>query len=389
MKQKPLYFDANATTPIHPDVLAAMRPFLEEEFGNPSSAHLWGRRAKDAVEEARSRCAVFLGCEAREIIFTSSGTESNNLAVLGALGSEAARRNPSPGSLGVHCVTTMIEHGSVLDSLRWLESWGVQVTRLAPGSSGAVSVGDFFAALRPDTVFASVMLVNNETGVIQPVREMAEEARARNIVFHVDAVQGAGKIRFTAPDLGADLVTLAGHKAEGPKGGALLYARRGTRLSPIIHGGSQDGKLRGGTHNVPAIVGCGAAFARADRSAEASRSRTPLRDAFEEAVLKAVPGAVVNGAGAPRVWNTANITFPGISGEALLERLDREGVAASRGAACSAGLEKPSHVLSAMGLSRERAISSIRFSFLSSVTEEEIFRGAAAVAACVMGLRRG
>jgi cysteine desulfurase len=388
MEQRPLYFDANATTPVHPDVFARMRPYLEEEFGNPSSSHRWGQRAKNAVDEARFRVAAVLGCATSEVVFTSSGTEANNLAVLGFFSAEAERRESPLKRLDVHCVTTMIEHSSIMEIFRWLENWGIGLTRIAPDKDGRVSAAAVGAALRPNTILVSVMMVNNETGVIQPVRDIASLARERGIAVHVDAIQGAGKLDVSAEALGTDLITLSAHKAEGPKGCGVLYVRRGRRLSPILHGGSMDGNLRGGTHDVPAIAGCGAALSRADAHRPEAADKACLRDRFEAAVIRGVPDAVVNGAGTDRVWNTANISFPGIPGEALLARLDIAGLAASRGSACAAGTAKPSHVLASMGLPRDIVNSAVRFSFLPSVTEEEIDRGAEIVTTCVQGLKK-
>jgi cysteine desulfurase len=388
MEQRPLYFDANATTPVHPEVLSLMRPYLEEEFGNPSSSHRWGQKAKNAVDEARFQTAAVLGCSTTEVVFTSSGTEANNLAILGFFSAEAEKRESPLKRLDAHCVTTMIEHGSTLDTFRWLENWGIGLTRVAPDRSGRVSAEAVAAALRPNTILISVMQVNNETGVVQPVQAISALARDRGIAFHIDAVQGTGKLPVSADSLGGDFITLAAHKAEGPKGCGVLYVRRGRRLSPILHGGSMDGNIRGGTHDVPAIVGCGAALIRSDSYRLESAGKAPLRDRFEAAVLRGIPDAAVNGAGADRVWNTSNISFPGVPGEALLARLDLAGLAASRGSACAAGNAKPSHVLAAMDLPRELVNSAIRFSFLPSVTEGDIDRGVEITVACVQGLRK-
>ena len=386
-----LYFDANATTPVHPEVFAALRPFLEAEYGNPASQHAWGQRAKNALDEARLAVASFLGCGTQCIVFTSSGTEANNLAILGHLQREASVRAEKEGGLpsfsGFHCVTSAIEHSSILDTFAWLEKQGVSVTYVKPGRDGRLAVQDFEKALKPETKLVSCMAVNNETGVVQPAREIAALAKARGIASHTDAVQALGKLPVSLADLGADYLSFSAHKIEGPKGCGVLYVKPGKKPLPILHGGSQETYLRGGTHNLPAIVGCGAAFARLEPSAsfddEEEARKSGLRNRFEAEVLKALPLAEVNGAGAKRVWNTSNLSFPGLLGRALLVRLDLAGLAASLGSACSSGAAKDSHVLLAMGLDRERTSSAVRFSLLPSVTEEEVDRAAAIVVACV------
>ncbi len=382
------YFDANATTPIHPAVYARMELFLKEEFGNPSSIHRWGQRARNAVEEARFQVAEFLRCNPTEVVFTGSGTEANNLAIFGVVNRIAEQKVTSLRNLSGHCVVSAIEHSSVLDPFRWLEGWGVDISYIAPGPQGRIDPNRILEAIRPDTFLVSLMQVNNETGVIQPVKEISTVTRERRISLHVDAIQGAGKIPVVPSELGADLLTLAPHKSEGPKGVGVLYLRRGLKIAPLIQGGSLDGGVRGGTHNVPAIVGCGAAFARIDEEYLSTIPiKTALRDRFEQ-TLEAKLGAEINGKRVDRVWNTSNLSFPGISAEVLLVRLDQAGIAASRGSACTAGSTKPSYVLLAMGLERDRVLSSLRFSFLPSVTEEEIDRAIEIIQECVAKLRK-
>ncbi|MCX7788166.1 MAG: cysteine desulfurase [Spirochaetes bacterium] len=383
-----LYFDANATTPIHPEVYKKMEPFLQEEFGNPSSIHYWGQRARNALEEARFQVAKFLHCSPLEVVFTGSGTEANNLAILGLVSRLAEQRESSLKNLRGHCVVSALEHSSVLDPFKWLEGWGIEVTYVAADASGRVDPERIIASIREETFLVSLMLVNNETGVIQSVPEVGRVTRERRIPFHVDAIQAAGKLPVVPEDLEADLLTLAPHKAEGPKGVGVLFIRRGCKLSPLIRGGSLDGGLRGGTHNVPAIVGCGATFARLDEEyLERVREKASLRDRFERALEERL-SVEVNGKGAGRVWNTSNVSFPGVASDVLLVRLDQAGLAASRGSACAAGSTKPSHVLLSMGLDRSRVLSSIRFSFLPSITEREVDLAVDMIEECVKDLRK-
>ncbi len=383
-----LYFDANATTPLHPEVYGKIEPYLREEFGNPSSIHYWGQRARNALEEARFQVADYLRCSPLEVVFTGSGTEANNLAILGLVSRLAEQRVSSLKNLGGHCVVSGVEHSSVLDPVRWLEGWGVEVTYIPAETNGRIDPNRIIDSIREETFLVSLMLVNNETGVIQPVHEVGRVTRERRIPFHVDAIQGAGKLPVIPEELGADLLTLAPHKAEGPKGVGVLFIRRGCKISPLIRGGSLDGGLRGGTHNVPAIVGCGAAFARLDEEyLKQVREKVSLRDRFERELEKRLM-AEVNGKGAERVWNTSNVSFPGVASDVLLVRLDQAGIAASRGSACAAGSTKPSHVLLSMGLDRARVLSSIRFSFLPSITEREVDLAVDIIEECVKDLRK-
>ncbi len=392
----PLYLDANATTEIHPEVLAAMRPYLEAEFGNPSSLHGWGQRAKLALDEARLMVAAFLGCGTQSVVFTSSGSEANNLAIIGHLQREAAVRAETSGGLpsiaGFHCVVSAIEHSSVADTYAFLEKQGVAVSWVRPGRDGRVKAEDFEREMRPETRLVSCMAVNNETGVVQPAREIAALARSRGVACHTDAVQAAGKLPVSADAVGADYLSLSAHKIEGPKGCGVLYVRPGKKPLPVIHGGSQEGYLRGGTHNLPAIVGCGAAFARLETASRFDEdeiaAKAAIRDRFEAAVLAALPDAQVNGASAKRVWNTSNISFPGLLGKALLVRLDLAGLAASLGSACASGAARDSHVLTAMGLGRELTSSAVRFSFPPHAAVEDADRAAEIVVSCVLAMER-
>jgi cysteine desulfurase NifS len=361
-----VYLDHNATTGIDPEVLAAMLPLLGEEGGNPSSIHTAGNLARRALESARRKVARALNCTARCIVFTGGGSEANNLAIAGV-----ARRLQTQGR---HLVTTALEHPAVLDCCRALQKEGWELTILPANRSGLVTTADFKAALRPDTVLASVMLANNETGALQPVVELARIARQRGILFHTDAVQVLGKMDLDVEALGVDLLSLSAHKVHGPKGVGVLYVRRGVALSPLIRGGGQERGLRAGTENVPGIVGfgkaCELAIRRLNSGSMAKAAR--LRDALEAGIRAMVPEAVRNGPDSERLPNTLNITLPGIRGESLVLFLDRRGIAFSSGSACKSGKPAPSHVLLAMGLSPEQAHCAVRFSLGPHNTLEEI-----------------
>jgi cysteine desulfurase len=365
MPESVIYFDHNATTPLHPDVWAAMRPFLSEGFGNPSSLHSEGRRARDAVEEARAQVAQLLGASAAEIIFTSGGSEADNLAIVGGA---LARRQQ-----GRHLITTQIEHPAVLGSCRFLEAQGFRVTYLPVNAAGVVDPDDLARALTDETILVSVMHANNEVGTIQPLRDCAALAHARGAWVHTDAVQSAGKIPTVVDDLGVDLLSLSGHKIYGPKGVGALYVRRGVALAPLITGGPQEQGWRGGTEAVAAIVGLGAAacLALADMPTEMARIAA-LRDRLEQGVLAAIPDVAVNGAAAPRLATTTNLSFRDVDGQSLVVALDLRGVAASTGSACSSGSLEPSHVLIAMGLPAEWLRGAVRFSLGRSNTPQEV-----------------
>ncbi len=353
-----IYLDHNATTPLDPEVLAAMGPFLETEWGNPSSIHHAGGAARTAVEAARRKVAQALNCTARRIIFTSGGSEADNLALLGV--AKAWRGQ------GRHLVTAAIEHPAVLATCRALEDQGWQVTRLPVDREGRVEPVTFAAALRDDTVMASIMLANNETGAIQPIAELVRHARARGVLFHCDAVQALGKIPIDIEDLGVDLLALSAHKVHGPKGIGALFVRQGIELAPLIHGGDQERGLRAGTENVAGIVGFGKACELALRRLNhGSMKRTAeLRDRLAAGIAELVPGARRNGPGeADRLLpNTLNLTLPGIRGESLVLHLDRRGICFSSGSACKSGSPEPSPALLALGLSTDQAHCAVRFS---------------------------
>ena len=354
--RRTVYLDHNATTPVHPDVLEAMLPFLREQCGNPSSIHSRGNAAQDALEGARRKVARTLNCAARRVIFTGGGSEADNLALKGVAWAQRDR--------GRHLVTTVIEHPAVLAACDWLESEGFEITRLGVDRQGRVDSSAFAAALRDDTVLASVMMANNEIGTIQPIAELAAIARGRGVLFHTDAVQALGKIAIDVEALGVDLLSLSAHKVHGPKGIGALYMRRGLTLSPLVHGGKQEGGLRAGTENVPAAVGFGKACELAGRWLHAREGErlARLRDRLEEGIAELVPEARVNGDRQARLPNTSNMTLPGMRGESLVLFLDRRGVCFSSGSACKSGDPRPSHVLRAIGLSEEEAHCAIRLS---------------------------
>ncbi len=374
------YFDHNATTPVAPEVLRAMEPCFAEVYGNASSIHYFGQQAKMLVEQARRQVAGLLGCRPQEIVFTSGGTEANNLAVLGTVRSADRERR--------HVITTAIEHPSVLDACRQLQREGVEVTFLRVGSDGVVSPQDVRAALRPETVLISVMHANNETGVIQPLREIAAIACEAGVPLHADGVQSAGKIATSVRELGVDLFGLSGHKIYGPKGAGALFVRRGTRIGPVLFGGHHERDRRGGTENVPGIVGLGAAAELARRTLATETERLArLRDGLERNLLDRLEAAGVNGGRAPRVPNTTNVYVDYLEGESLVIALDLKGMAVSTGAACSSGAIEPSHVLTAMGLRPERAKASLRFSLGRQTSSEHIDALLGAVEEVVARLR--
>ncbi len=373
------YLDYNATTPVDPRALEAMLPFLRGEFGNPSSLHWFGQRSRAAVEEARERVARLVGAEPAEIVFTASGSESDNMALRGV----AAKAKPSRRTL----VTSAIEHHAVLNAAKALRDEGWRLAVVGVGEDGSLDFADLDARLDQTSALVSVMLANNETGVVQPFAEVARLAHARGAIVHCDAVQAAGKIPIDVRALDVDLLTLSAHKLYGPKGIGCLYVRRGTPMAPLVRGGGQERNRRAGTENVPGIAGFGAAATLALESLAADAARLcALRDRLETRLL-ACPGARRNGA-EPRLPNTANVSFEGTEAENLLIALDLEGVAVSTGAACAAGAVEPSHVLRAMGLPPERVQSSLRLSLGRPTTEEEIDRAADVITAVVERQRR-
>jgi cysteine desulfurase len=361
-----VYLDNNATTPVLPEVLEAMRPYFGERFGNASSIHHHGQDTRAAVEHARQSVAALLGCRASEIVFTSGGTEADNLAIFGVVRS------------GDHVVTSAIEHHAVLNSCKHLSAEGCEVTYVPVDGQGLVDPADVKRAIRTNTKLITIMLANNETGVLQPAAEIGKIAAETDICFHTDAVQAAGKIRLDVNQIGCDLLTISGHKFHGPQGVGALYVRKGTQLAPRLHGGSHERSRRAGTENVPAIAGFGkaadlalAGFARGDDVRGDDVKMADARDRLERELLS-IEATGLNGEGAARVPNTTNIYFEGIDGEALVIALDLKGLAVSTGAACSSGSIEPSHVLIAMGLPVARAKASLRFSLGKQNTPEDI-----------------
>ncbi len=377
-----LYADCNATTPLDPEVRVAMAEALDEGFGNPSSLHQAGQQARRLVERARAQVAALVGARPDEILFTSGGTEADNLAVLGAVaGVPPGRRR---------LVTTSVEHQAVLGPCEHLRAAGADVVLAGVDGEGRLLLDALARTVGPETALVSVMLANHDTGVVQPVAEVAGLARAAGALVHTDAVQAAGKLPIDVDALGVSLLSLSSHKLHGPKGAGALYVRRGVTVRPLVHGGRQERTLRPGTENVPAVVGFGKAceLARSRLAADAAHLRE-LRDRFEQALMARVQGCEVNGsvsAGA-RLPNTSNLAFAGVDAEALTVRLDLLGMAASRGSACSAGDPAPSHVLLAMGQSAARARSAVRFSFGRTTAAADIDRAVELVAAAVQKLR--
>jgi cysteine desulfurase len=377
-----VYFDHNATTPLAPQVLEAVVSCLGHTYGNASSIHYFGQAAKQRLEAARRQLARLIHANPAEVVFTGGGTESDNMALLGVVHSAPARNGRR------HLITTAIEHPAVLAACAQLEREGVAITRLPTGSTGAVDPDDVRAALRPETVLISVMHANNETGVIQPIEPIARLAREAGALFHVDGVQGLGKLPVEVKALGLDLYSMSAHKLYAPKGVGALYIRKGVRLAPLTFGGHHERDRRPGTENIAGIAGFGTAAELAFDSAEDLTRIASLRDRLERTVLDRIPGTGVNGAGACRVPNTTNIYFDGIDGEALVIALDLRGFAVSTGSACSSGAVTPSHVLTAMGLPAERARASIRFSLGAPNTPQQVDALADALEESVTHLRR-
>jgi cysteine desulfurase len=369
MTHHPIYLDHNATTPLLPEVVDAMLPYLREEFGNPSSAHAYGWRARDAVAQARSRVAALLGASPDEIVFTSGGTEANNLAIRGA-----AEVLAPPA----HVVTSVVEHPATARPCAWLEARGWRVTRLGVDEAGRVREDDAMAALASGADLVTVMHSNNETGVLQPVTEIARAARARGAIVHTDAAQSVGKVPVHVAALEVDLLSIAGHKLYAPKGVGALYVRRGVRLAPLSLGAAHEHGLRPGTENVASIVGLGVAcdVARRDLDAVAARTRS-LRDGLFDLLATAVAGLRLQGHAEHRLPNTLNVRFPGVRGAALLDAA-RE-VAASTGSACHDHEEHASPVILAMGVPAQDALGSVRLSLGRSTTHDDVARAAEAL----------
>ena len=376
-----IYLDHAATTPVSETVLEAMLPFFRVNTGNASAIHGTGREARKAVEKARKQVADALGAEPGEIIFTGSGSESDNLAVKGTAFAMEQK--------GRHLITTAIEHPAVLNACRWLEKHGFEVTYVMPDRKGRIDPEAIRKEIREDTVLISVMAANNEIGTLEPVAEIGKIARGNGILFHIDAVQAVGAIPVDVNRWNADLLSLSAHKFRGPKGTGALYIRKGTRIDPLISGGEQERGLRAGTENVPGIVGMGQAIEEATEKLGQNAARNAmLRNRLAEGILSSVPDAFLNGAREERLPNNCSIRFEGIDGEALLLRLDLAGIAASAGSACTAGSQEISHVLKAIGLSDEEAQSSLRLTTGEDNTEEEIDETIQNVKAIVKDLRR-
>lgn len=357
-----VYLDNNATTPILPEVFEAMQAYFGERFGNASSIHHHGQETRAAVERARESVAALLGCRASEIVFTSGGTEGDNLAIFGLT---------QPGQ---HVISSTIEHHAVLNSCRHLEASGCEVTYVPVNGQGQVDPDDVRRALRANTRLITIMMANNETGVLQAVEEIGKVAADADVYFHTDAVQAAGKVVIDVKHIGCDLLSISGHKMNAPQGVGALYVRKRTTLRPMLFGGSHERSRRAGTENVPGIVALGKAaeLAREAFSRGDLEQMSGMRDRLEQTILSQVESTGVNGRGAPRVPNTSSIHFDCIEGEALVIALDLKGVAVSTGAACSSGAIEPSHVLTAMGMPPERARGSLRFSLGKQNTPEEV-----------------
>ncbi len=357
-----VYFDNNASTPVLPEVFDAMRPYFGERFGNASSIHHHGQDTRAAVERARESVATLVGCRSSEIVFTSGGTEGDNLAIFGLARS------------GDHVISSTIEHHAVLNACKHLEEMGCEVTYVPVDGRGQVDPDDVRRALRKNTRLITIMMANNETGVLQPVEAIGKIAAEADVYFHTDGVQAAGKVPLDVNRIGCDLLSISGHKMHAPQGVGALHVRKGTLLQPMLYGGRHERSRRAGTENVPGIVALGKAaelaqetFQRGDDKAMAAS-----RDRIQKTILENVEATGLNGEGAPRVPNTTNIYFDYIEGEALVIALDLKGLAVSTGAACSSGAIEPSHVLTAMGLRPDRARASIRFSLGKQNTPEEI-----------------
>lgn len=373
-----IYLDHNSTTPVLPEVLEAMLPCFTDAFGNASSMHAAGRRTRARLQTARRQVAQLLACDPAEVVFTSGGTESDNLALKGML-------NP-----GDHLIVSRIEHSAIRSTCLWLQRQGCEVTSVEVNRQGQVEPDSIRATLKSNTKLISVMMANNETGVLQPVEEIGRIAAEADVWFHTDAVQAAAKVPISVDAIRCDLLTISAHKFHGPQGIGALYLRRGTPLRAQLHGGQQEKRHRPGTENVAAIAGMGKACELALTGlADGSGQRiSALRNHLEEALIGLVPDTRINGKASPRVANTSNILFEHVSGDALVLALDELGIAASRGSACSAGGSDPSSTLMAMGLTGEQSRSSVRFSLGKLNTAEEIDRALTAIPDVVDALRR-
>jgi len=362
---KRVYLDHSATTPVRPEVAQIVMEYMTDKFGNPSSVHSFGREVKAALDKAREQVAALINAQAEEILFTSGGTESDNMAVLGAARTYAER--------GKHIITSAIEHHAVLYACQALEKEGFTVTYLPVDEMGLVSVDELQKAIRPETILISIMHVNNEVGTIQPIAEIGQIAAERGIIFHTDAVQSLGKIPLDVRAMNIDLLSGSGHKIYAPKGIGFLYVRKGVRIKNIMYGGSQERMKRPGTENLPGIVGLGLAAELAGQEREKEMSRlTRLRDKLISGIRERIPNVKLNGHPQQRVAINVNVSFDFVEGESILLTLDMKGIAASSGSACASGSLDPSHVLTAMGLSEESAHGAVRMTLGRDNTEEDI-----------------
>ncbi|MFS0561817.1 cysteine desulfurase family protein [Terribacillus sp. 179-K 1B1 HS] len=376
---KPIYLDHAATSPMHPDVIQAMIPVMESTFGNPSSVHAFGREARHIVDVAREKVAASIGATDKQIIFTSGGTEADNMALIGVANACSER--------GKHIITTAIEHHATLHAASYLESLGYEVTYLPVDESGLIKLADLQAALRPDTVLVSVMMINNETGIMQPIQAIGDLLQAHPAYFHTDAVQAYGTEEIDVDALGVDLLSVSAHKINGPKGIGALYVRDGVRIKPITFGGEQERKRRAGTENVASIVGFGKAAELAMQKRKERRAAyQQLQDTFVDELKLAGIDFSINGGSGQRTAGITNISFPGTNVESLLMNFDLSGVTVSSGSACTAGSVDPSHVLKAMYGDDERVTNSIRFSFGYGNTVESVREAAQTVAAIIKRL---
>ena len=360
-----VYMDNNATTPVHPEVLEAMMPFFQDQFGNASSIHWAGREVKKYLDEAREKVAGLMNADPEEIVFTGCGTESDNMAIKGVAFTHQDK--------GRHIITSKVEHHAILHTCQFMEKTGYEITHLSVDREGMIDLEELRRVIRPDTVLITIMFANNETGTIFPVKEIGEIAREKGVIFHTDAVQAVGKIPVDLKKLPVDILSLSGHKLNTPKGIGAQFIRQGTRLSPLIHGGAQERNRRAGTENIPYIIGLGKACEIAQRDFQKRHEHLRgLRDRLQEGIFRTIPHVELNGHPTKRLPNTLNMSFFYVEGESLLLNLDLEGIAVSSGSACTSGSLDPSHVLLAMGKSPLLAQSALRFSLGWANTEEEV-----------------
>jgi cysteine desulfurase len=380
LEKRMIYLDHAATTPCRPEVAAAMQPCLTTTWGNPSSVHAIGQEARRALDAGRDRVASLLGAKAEEIVFTGSGTEADNMVLIGAFLQQKGRKN--------HLVTASTEHHAVLHTAEWLREWGAEVTVLPVDGEGRVDPEDVRKALRPETFLVSIMAANNETGVLAPVREIGAVCRDAGVLFHTDAVQWVGALPLDVESFPVDFLVLTAHKFYGPKGAGALYIRRGARLKSLLHGGGQERGRRAGTENVAGAVGLARALELAvEEQPEAGKRIAALRDCLIESIQERIPEAFLNGARRERLPNNVNFSFPGAESDMLVLNMDLEGIACSSGSACMAGAVEPSHVIKALGLPHDRQISALRLSLGRNTTGEEVTAAVDALERIVARLR--